>query len=46
VTQTIYNQSGQAVQMIALMMTTYLAISLVISGAMNLLNQRLRIVER
>jgi len=46
VTQTIFNQSGQAVQMIALMMTTYLAISLVISGAMNLLNQRLRIVER
>ena len=46
VTQTIFNQSGQAVQMIALMMTTYLVISLVISVAMNLLNQRLRIVER
>jgi general L-amino acid transport system permease protein len=46
VTQTIFNQSGQAVQMIALMMTTYLVISLGISAAMNLLNQRLRIVER
>ena len=46
VTQTIFNQSGQAVQMIALMMTTYLVISLVISAVMNLLNQRLQIVER
>jgi general L-amino acid transport system permease protein len=46
VTQTIFNQSGQAVQMIALMMTTYLVISLVISAAMNFLNQRLQIVER
>lgn len=46
ITQTIFNQSGQAVQMIALMMTTYLIISLVISAVMNLFNQRLRIVER
>lgn len=46
VTQTVFNQSGQAVQMIALMMTTYLVISLTISLVMNLLNQRLRIVER
>jgi general L-amino acid transport system permease protein len=46
VTQTIFNQSGQAVQMIALVMTTYLAISLLISATMNFLNQRLRIVER
>jgi general L-amino acid transport system permease protein len=46
VTQTIFNQSGQAVQMITLMMTTYLVISLVISATMNFLNQRLRIVER
>jgi general L-amino acid transport system permease protein len=46
VTQTIFNQSGQAVQMIALMMTTYLALSLMISGVMNSVNRRLRIVER
>jgi general L-amino acid transport system permease protein len=46
VTQTIFNQSGQAVQMIALMMTTYLVISLAISAVMNFLNQRLLIVER
>jgi len=46
VTQTIFNQSGQAVQMIALMMTTYLLISLAISAVMNLLNQRLQVVER
>jgi ABC-type amino acid transport system permease subunit len=32
--------------MIALVMTTYLAISLLISATMNFLNQRLRIVER
>jgi general L-amino acid transport system permease protein len=46
VTQTIFNQSGQAVQMIALMMTTYLLISLAISAVMNFLNQRLQVVER
>jgi general L-amino acid transport system permease protein len=46
VTQTIFNQSGQVVQMIALMMGTYLLMSLIISIVMNLLNARLRIVER
>jgi general L-amino acid transport system permease protein len=46
ITQTIFNQSGQAVQMIAMMMATYLLISLLISVTMNFLNDRLRITER
>jgi general L-amino acid transport system permease protein len=46
VTQTVYNQSGQAVQMIALMMGTYLLMSLAIAAVMNYLNHRLQIVER
>jgi general L-amino acid transport system permease protein len=44
--QTIFNQSGQAVQVIALMMTTYLIMSLLISAIMNFINARMRIVER
>jgi len=46
VSQTIFNQSGQAVQMIALMMGTYLIMSLIISAVMNAINARLRIVDR
>jgi general L-amino acid transport system permease protein len=46
VSSTIFNQSGQAVQVITLMMTTYLLISLVISVVMNAANARLKIVER
>jgi general L-amino acid transport system permease protein len=46
VSQTIFNQSGQAVQVIALMMGTYLIMSLIISAVMNAINDRLRIVER
>jgi general L-amino acid transport system permease protein len=46
VSQTIFNQSGQAVQVIAMMMGTYLIMSLIISGVMNAVNARLRIVER
>jgi general L-amino acid transport system permease protein len=46
VSQTIFNQSGQAVQVIAMMMGTYLGISLSISAAMNFLNDRLRFVEK
>lgn len=45
VTQTIFNQSGQAVQMIAMMMGTYLMLSLLISVVMNSLNARLRYWE-
>ena len=44
--QEIFNQSGQAVQVIALMMTTYLLMSLLISAIMNFLNARLQIQER
>lgn len=44
--QTIFNQSGQAVQVIALMMTTYLIMSLLISAIMNFINARVRILER
>jgi general L-amino acid transport system permease protein len=46
VSSTIFNQSGQAVQVITLMMTTYLLISLLISAIMNAINARLKIVER
>jgi general L-amino acid transport system permease protein len=46
VSSTIFNQSGQAVQVISLMMTTYLIMSLALSAIMNLDNARLKIVER
>jgi general L-amino acid transport system permease protein len=46
ISSTIFNQSGQAVQVITLMMTTYLLISLIISVIMNAINSRLKIVER
>lgn len=46
VSSTIFNQSGQAVQVITLMMSTYLLISLVISAIMNAANARFKIVER
>lgn len=46
ISQTIFNQSGQAVQVIAMMMATYLLLSLLISVIMNALNARLKIAER
>ena len=46
ISQTIFNQSGQAVQVIAMMMGTYLALSLIISAGMNFINARLKIKER
>lgn len=46
ISSTIFNQSGQAVQVISLMMATYLLISLLISAVMNALNARLKIPER
>ena len=46
VAQTISNQTGQAVMVIALIMSVYLAISLVTSLAMNLYNRRVALVER
>lgn len=43
VSQTIFNQSGQTVQVIALLMATYLGLSLLISLLMNWVNRRMRI---
>ena len=46
VSNTIINQSGRAVEMIALVMATYLTFSLLTSIFMNWYNQRIRLVER
>ena len=46
VSNTIFNQSGRSVQVIALIMASYLSVSLVTSFLMNLYNSRIRLVER
>lgn len=46
ISQTIGNQSGQNVQLIFMVMATYLAMSLSISVLMNWVNQRMQIKER
>src|SRR3990172_6752981 len=46
VSGTILNQSGRAVEVIALVMAIYLAISLFTSLLMNWYNKRIRFVER
>jgi len=43
---TVLNQSGQALECMAMVMGTYLIISLVISGVMNWYNKRVALVER
>ena len=43
---TVLNQTGQAVECIAMTMAVYLAISLSISGVMNWYNKRIALVER
>jgi general L-amino acid transport system permease protein len=43
---TVLNQTGAAIQVMAITLAVYLAISLLTSMAMNLFNQRLAIVER
>ncbi|RWK43690.1 amino acid ABC transporter permease [Mesorhizobium sp.] len=43
---TVLNQTGAAVQVMAITLSVYLAISLVMSMAMNAFNQRFAIVER
>ena len=43
---TVLNQTGQAVEVIAITMGVYLVISLVISGLMNWYNRRIALVER
>ena len=46
VSNTTLNQTGQAIEAIALTMAVYLTISLAISGLMNWTNYRARLVER
>jgi general L-amino acid transport system permease protein len=46
VTTTIMNQSGQSVTGITMIMLTYLALSLIIAAAINLVNRRFQIVTR
>jgi general L-amino acid transport system permease protein len=46
VSNTIINQSGRAVEMITLVMATYLTFSLITSAILNWYNQRIRLVER
>ncbi|NMB87203.1 MAG: amino acid ABC transporter permease, partial [Chloroflexi bacterium] len=46
VSGTILNQSGRTVEVIVVVMATYLAISLATSAFMNWYNQRVRLVER
>ncbi len=43
---TVLNQTGQAVEVLAITMAVYLTISLVTSAAMNIYNRRVAIVER
>ena len=45
-TGTVLNQTGQAVEVVAITMAVYLTISLVTSGLMNLYNRRVAAVER
>lgn len=46
VSNTIQNQTGHTVEMISLVMLTYLTFSLVTSVSMNWYNQRIKLVER
>jgi general L-amino acid transport system permease protein len=46
VANTIINQSGHALEMILLIMASYLSISLMTSAFMNWYNRRVRLVER
>ena len=46
VSGTILNQSGRAVEVIAMVMAIYLTLSLMTSAFMNWYNQRIRLVER
>ena len=43
---TVLNQTGQAVEVVAVTMAVYLTISLITSGLMNLYNRRISLVER
>jgi general L-amino acid transport system permease protein len=43
---TIFNQTGRAVEMILLIMASYLTMSLLTSLLMNYYNRRMKLVER
>ncbi len=43
---TVLNQTGQAIEVIAIWMVVYLSLSLMTSGFMNWFNSRMRLVER
>jgi general L-amino acid transport system permease protein len=45
-TGTVLNQTGQAVEVVAITMAVYLSISLTTSLAMNIYNSRIALVER
>lgn len=46
VARTIFNQTGQVIQIIVMIMGTYLSMSLITSILMNIYNARIRLVER
>lgn len=46
ISNTIFNQTGQTLQVILMIMLAYLTISLIISSIMNLFNSRFKLVER
>lgn len=46
VSNTIFNQTGQTLQVTLMIMSVYLVISLLISAIMNVVNSRFRLVER
>jgi general L-amino acid transport system permease protein len=46
IASTTFNQTGRAIEVILLLMATYLAISLFIAFVMNLYNRRIQIIER
>lgn len=46
ISQSIGNHTGQSVQVVIIMMSTYLTFSLVISAIMNIVNKNIQIVER
>lgn len=46
IASTTFNQTGRAIEVILLLMATYLVISLFISLAMNFYNRRIQIIER
>jgi general L-amino acid transport system permease protein len=43
---TVFNQTGAAIEIVVLMMLSYLSISLFISLLMNIYNRRIQLVER